>query len=209
MGFQSNRLVTSHLFLRASSPAAPFELPLLEGRVVSSFRIKEPALFLDARPEGLAMARTRLRSPEQYLAVEFVVRQTAAFTIAARHTGCAFRNTLLAGYGRGELDADLLVGLLNSSLYRAFHVGARRDARQATFPQVKVGHLRHLPLPPHDPMAAATVRQLSQRATEEGFSSDLRELLNSAIFRWFGVTSTECQQLENFLSEKAPRALDT
>ncbi len=203
LGFQSNRQVTTRLFSRSAEPTAPFTLPLLEGRTVKEFRTEPPRLFLWDDPEELAAAGVRLRSSAEYGAVDFVVRQTAAVTIAARSPGLAFRNSLLAGYAVDTFDPDLLVGLLNSSLFRALHLSRQRDARQAAFPQVKVGHLRRLPRPPEHTELRAAVRSLSARATElRACPAELRVALDTATAQLFGLDQGELDAVRRFLSER-------
>src|SRR5690606_1935516 len=100
--------------------------------------------------------------------VQVVVRQTAAFTIAARHEGAAFRNSLIAAFSTEAADTTLLLGLLNSALFRALHLSRQRDARQAAFPQVKLSHLRSLPCPPDDDHQREMVRVVSKEASRRG-----------------------------------------
>src|SRR5690606_21970407 len=166
MGFQTSRVASETLLLRAELPDQTHQLPLLEGRNVSEFSQGPPRLFLRADPALLKQAKCRLRSHDDYQRVDFVVRQTAPVPIAALHGGLAFRNSLLGGFASALLSARLLVALLNSSLYRALHLAGQRDARQAAFPQVKVGHLRALPLPPRDEAIWASLEQLTQTATD-------------------------------------------
>jgi len=147
MGFQTTSIVTQTLLMRAPVPDQNQCYPLLEGRDVKAFAEGEPRLFLRLDREALVRARCRLRAREDYQRVRFVIRQTARYPIAALHCGEPFRNSLLAGFAVDGLPAELVVGLLNSSLYRASHVASQRDARQAAFPQVKIAHLRALPLP--------------------------------------------------------------
>ncbi len=205
LGFQSNRIVSERLFVRGERPAQGLTVALLEGRNVSEFQQNAPRLYLRADAGSLAKASTRLRPAEQYQAVDFVVRQTAAVTIAARHGGLAFRNSLLAGFAVGELDADLLVGLLNSALYRTCHKSRQRDARQAAFPQVKIGHLRRLPAPPESERASwSAIRDASKRATERGAcDAELRGALDRAVGSVFGLTSDEQSELARYLVDKA------
>jgi hypothetical protein len=206
IGFQSNRVVSERLFVRGERPASGTIVPLLEGRNVAEFRQSAPRLYLRADDESLKSAATRLRPIEQYQAVVFVVRQTAAVTIAARHGGEAFRNSLLAGYAVGELDGDLLVGLLNSSLYRALHKSRQRDARQAAFPQVKIGHLRRLPAPPESKRTEwSAIRALSARASELGACDlDLRAELDRAVAGAFGLDAGEVSEVVRYLVDRAP-----
>ncbi|MBN2193811.1 MAG: hypothetical protein JW751_13435 [Polyangiaceae bacterium] len=156
LGFQTNRVVTAGMLRRASQPDELHDFPLLEGRDVTPFFIRAPRLFLAHDRDRLRAAGVRVRDRASYAAVDFVVRQTAAFPIAACHTGYPFRNTLLAGFATEGLDPELVVGLLNSTLYRAIHLARQRDARQAAFPQIKLSHLRALPAPP--PVSADRTR---------------------------------------------------
>ncbi len=208
LGFQSNRRATRELFLRQRDPRAPFTFPLLEGRNVSSFSVSPPRLFMDSDPEKLREVGCRLRPLHDFARAKFLVRQTAAFTIAARHeSGIAFRNSLIAGYEVDDCDPDLLVGLLNSCLYRAMHVRGQRDARQATFPQVKVSHLRRLPFPPPSVDGREEVRRVSAEMTATGLSDMLRGQLDDAVFRLFAVPPEEQIAIRRFLDERMPRAL--
>src|SRR5690606_10146296 len=90
-----------------------------------------------------------------------------------------------------ELDPVLMVGLLNSSLYRALHVARQRDARQAAFPQVKIRHLRELPRPPHGPAACERIRDLSRRASAGGVDGTLRAALDDAVFDLFDIAAAD------------------
>lgn len=208
MGFQSNRVISAQLFLRASSGRAEYSVPLLEGRNVGEFSQRSPGLFLKPDSEVLAENRCRLRAQEDYAKVEFVVRQTAAFTIAAQHQGARFRNSLIAGYGQPGLSADLLVGLLNSALFRALHLSRQRDARQATFPQVKLQHLRKLPRPPEDLQLRRKIESISAQAqVSSGLTLTQREELDGATFQLFGVSAAEAEEVRLYLESVAPRAI--
>ncbi|MEB2313039.1 MAG: N-6 DNA methylase [Sorangiineae bacterium] len=204
MGFQTSRVVSERLLRRAPEPDAAHRYPLLEGRDVHEFKEGPPRLFLSEAHPLLRASGCRLRPRADYEQVRFVVRQTARFPIAALHGGLPFRNTLLAGLAVDELPAELVVALLNSSLYRALHVAFRRDARQAAFPQVKVAHLRALPLPPLDPVRRGQLVELSRRATRAGLDAALRAALDAAAFELFQVSRADREAVLAFLSAQAP-----
>lgn len=201
-GFQSAGDVSKTLFLRADGPDERHTIPLLEGREVREFHAGSPRLFLCPDAEKLARARCRLRPVEQYQKVRFVVRQTAKVPIAALHTGVPFRNTLLAGLEHDELRPELVVALLNSSLYRALHLALRRDARQAAFPQVKIAHLRALPRPPRDDRTWSRLSELCARATREGSGDELRAALDREVFELFGLEEHERHAVTTFLRSR-------
>jgi len=202
LGFQSAGDVSETLFLRADAPDAHHTVPLLEGKRVSEFRVGSPKLFLNPDAEALSRAGCRLRPLEQYQRARFVVRQTAKYPIAALHTGLPFRNTLLAGFEHHEISPELAVALLNSTLYRALHLALRRDARQAVFPQVKVGHLRALPRPPEEPGTFRALEALTRRASDaDGVAT--RSELDELVFGLFAVTSAERDQVRKFVAARA------
>ncbi|MEO8904971.1 MAG: N-6 DNA methylase [Polyangiaceae bacterium] len=202
MGFQTAGAVTAQLLLRASTPDARHHYPLLEGRDVREFSEGQPRLFLAPDREVLAKARCRLRDPGDYNRVSFVIRQTARYPIAARHRGLPFRNSLLAGFEVDGLPPDLVVGLLNSSLYRALHLATRRDARQAVFPQVKVAHLRALPAPPADPAARARIAALSAEMTRSGVDPERSGRLDAAVFQLFSLELPAAREIREFLAAR-------
>ncbi len=202
MGFQTTSAVTRTLLLRAESPDARHDYPLLEGRDVHEFAQREPRLFLARDRAALARARCRLRERNDYERVAFVVRQTARYPIAALHRGLPFRNSLLAGFVVPGLPPAFVVGLLNSALYRALHLALRRDARQATFPQVKISHLRALPRPPEAPEIEAEIATLTHELTHGSAASAARERLDQLVFSLFSVSQRAAREVNEFLSAR-------
>lgn len=205
MGLQTNGVVTRQLLFRGATPPPEFSYALLEGRNVAEFQQSGPRLFLKPDRALLAQHRCRLRDVSEYARVKLVVRQTAAITIACAHGGTPFRNSLLAGFELPEFPSALTLGLLNSSLYRALHLAARRDARQGVFPQVKVAHLRSLPAPPAG-SARHIVAELASRATHTGLTRELRGELDRAVFAMFGVSAAEAEEICSFVNSRSPRA---
>jgi hypothetical protein len=95
-----------------------------------------------------------------------------------------------------------VVGLLNSSLYRALHLALRRDARQATFPQVKIAHLRALPRPPHKPAERREIADLTTELTRAGVARGPIERLEAAVFRLFSLAPSEAHEIVEFLAAR-------
>lgn len=202
LGFQTTTVVTKNLLLRTSSPVSPFVLPLLEGRDVAEFSVGDPRLYLNPDRDLLRRARCKLRPIEEYQVVDFVVRQTAKYTIAALHSGHHFRNTLIAGFGSAAYGAEVMVGLLNSTLLRALHLASQRDARQKTFPQVKLSHLRALPAPPPSVTKAAKVGQFVRGLHGKTLERADRTRLDAMVFEWYGVSADEATGVERFYVER-------
>lgn len=208
VGFQSNRIVAAKLFYRGEDPPPRFSVPLLEGRNVGEFVERPARLFLWPDEETLQATKCRVKSEESYEAVALVVRQTAAFTIAARHNGARFRNSLIGAFETEAVGADLLLGLLNSALFRALHISRQRDARQATFPQVKIAHLRSLPLPTADTVLRRPVEEISRVGSRAGgLNAELRAQLDHAVFDLFTIPTSERESVNAFLASLAPAAL--
>ncbi len=204
MGFQTTRRASENLLVRKPAELTSDLCPILEGKDVHEFREGEARLYLRMSPELLAWAGCRLRAREQFAAVDFVVRQTAKVPIAARHTsGLPFRNSLLGGFEAEGLSTHLVLGLLNSALYRALHLAFQRDARQAAFPQVKVAHLRCLPMPP---LTAALVQRIDAlaRAAESVTGKLDRTALDECVFELFAISFEERTGILRFLSERVP-----
>jgi hypothetical protein len=204
MGLQTTRQVTLTLLLRGAVPDARHRYPLLEGKNVREFHEGSVQLYLCDDPELLRKAHCRLRPESDYARVRFVVRQTARIPIAALHNGQPFRNSLLAGFDHPDWPPTLVVGLLNSALYRALHLALRRDARQAAFPQVKIAHLRALPRPPRDPVLMGCIADVTDCATETGVNATLRTALDTFVFDLFGVPAEDRTAIVRFLQTRAP-----
>jgi methylase of polypeptide subunit release factors len=121
--------------------------PLRVGRDIQPFSLATPSHVLrDVElPEG---RYARVADEARYREAVIVLRQTASRPIAARHDPWAlFRNSVLACYGAQGHDVDYLLGVFNSDTVARIHRAMFRDARQRTFPQVKISHLRALPIP--------------------------------------------------------------
>jgi hypothetical protein len=112
---------------------------------------------------------------------------------------------LLAGFASEKLSKELMVALLNSSLYRALHIASQRDARQATFPQVKIKHLRALPRPPSGPKLWHALEALAVRQSKDGVSDAGRSELDRLVFELFGVPDDHQAAVLEFLMARAPR----
>lgn len=117
------------------------------GKNIQPFRLAEPSRwFRDIDPtEGQYF---RVSKRKKYEGASILIRQTAARPIAARHEPKhLFRNSILACYVPTEHDIDFLLAILNSDAMARIHQALHRDGRQKAFPQVKVSHLRALPIP--------------------------------------------------------------
>lgn len=124
--------------------------PLREGRDIKPYALSLPRLWLHVNYTPSGSEYFRIAHKERFQTTPIVIRQTASRPIAALHGPhpSYFRNSCLACNGVAGIPDATIVALLNSSLFAWLHRRTTMDARQRTFPQVKIQHLRALPLPP-------------------------------------------------------------
>jgi len=166
-----------------STTCAPGQLPVRQGRDVNAFSLAPAALWLKDGPLPPG-SYGRIPEPGVFQRARILLRQTADRPIAARHEPvAAFRNSVLACFGAPGHDDDYLLGVLNSALMARIHQALHRDARQRSFPQLKVGHLRALPVPGREigPLydAIASAARDCQTA-RPGARDQLEQLVQSA-----------------------------
>lgn len=181
-GNASRLLVTEH--------AGPNRVPLLEGRQIHAGQLDAPARYLDleaARGEK-GDRYWRVGAAESYTSIPIVLRQTARRPIAARHEPAGyFRNSVLGCRGLPGVPHARTIAWLNATAIAWWHASAVAESRQRAFPQLKIRHLRDLPLPAEGPAAlppagagdAAVSAALGLRADEhEAMVAALPGLLN-------------------------------
>jgi hypothetical protein len=160
--------------------------PLRAGRDLRPYRLGPPSARLNTGHAPRPGQRFRVGLLERYRGVPVLVRQTADRPLAALHTEPGFfRNTLLACCPPPALDPAFAVAVLNSPLAAAWHRARFADARQAAFPQVKVGHLRQLPFPIAERRAAPALhdeiaRRVRALAAGDGDVGALERLVAEA-----------------------------
>jgi hypothetical protein len=158
--------------------------PVREGRDVHAYRLDPPRKTLvrdlPPRAEGDYF---RVGPRERYEAVPILLRQTAARPVAALHTQPAyFRNSVLACYGVEGVPPELVVAWLNSAAVADYHRTKVREAGQRAFPQLKLKHLRDLPMPDWT-AAPETLTRLARRVARDG-ALDRATELDDATSAW-------------------------
>ncbi len=186
---------SARLILSSPRPGAA---PVREGRDVFAFRLGPVRRWVDLDYQASPGEYFRLGRPSACLDVPILVRQTADRPIAALHDDRQrFRNSVLACLGiMGVADA-LVVAWLNSTVAAWYHRTTTREAGQRAFPQVKVRHLRNLPLPPLllDPKPArALAESLAERTVSE---------VDAIFAETYEVTAKELEDMRAELSSRA------
>ena len=196
-GFQSTREDAPRI-CNTSTPQEPFVLAIREGADVRAFEALPPRMHLD--PTGLG---GRLRAPEQFAEVAVFIRQTARYPVAARADGIAFRNSILAGFEVEGWGADALVAYLNAWPVRWLHYMRHRDARQG-MPQVKISHLRSLPMPPLTSANAEALQAMGKAlgGRNKGITPDEQRGLDAVVAGILGICSNELDAIERWRRDK-------
>jgi len=154
------------IFVKGDKAPAKDWRPVLQGRDISPFACAQPTLWLDPNPTLEEKHYWRKASDESYQNTRIILRQTAARPIAALHrAGTIFRNSALACFGLESVDDLVLTAILNSELFAWLHQRRFADARQRTFPQVKISHLRALPAIPDAKSQPDLLSEIKQVAT--------------------------------------------
>jgi methylase of polypeptide subunit release factors len=186
-GLQSMGDDLAHLL---RTPDERHSVPLRSGSDIEPFELRSPSFYAD--PEWFG---ARLRPPDAWRAVRFVVRQTARVPMAALSDGAGFRNSLLAGFEDPSYPAPFLVAYLNSSPVRWLHYVRHRDARNG-MPQMKIQHLRSTPAPPSSSLVAELERlglELSSR--NRGVEPGEQEALDRRVADAFGLLPREWERV--------------
>ena len=127
---------------------APNRAPLRVGRNLAPFALGRASRYLRTDLAPGPARRFRIAPLERYQGFPVLIRQTADRPLAALHSEPGyFRNSLLACRAVEELDPAFVVAVLNGPVACGWHRARFRDARQHTFPQVKVAHLASQPFP--------------------------------------------------------------
>jgi hypothetical protein len=172
------------------APDERHSVPLRSGSDIEPFRLGSASFHADPSWFG-----PRLRAPEAWQNVRFVVRQTARVPIAALSDGTGFRNSLLAGFEDPSYPASFLVAYLNSSPIRWLHYMRHRDARQG-MPQLKILHLRSTPVPRDPGLVADLARAGAELSSQNrGLTSDEQEALDTRVADAFDLTESEREKV--------------
>lgn len=163
-----------------NAPGYPEEAWALvrEGRDIESFNCRAARKWLLTVPDLKDGQYCRIRAFETYARTPILLRQTANRPIAAMHRSATyFRNSLLACHGLEGIPDTVLVAALNSTLLAFAHRTQFGDSNQKVFPQVKVKHLRNLPMFEYSRLECRTVSSgCDGRTIEEALTQTATEI---------------------------------
>ena len=137
-------------------------------------------------------------------------RQTASYIIATVDTqGRWFRNTIQCGWIKEEykhrLDIYYILGLFNSSYFKHLYRKIVNEATGRAFPQVKITHLRKLPIKIADELKQSTVSKLVKSILEmkeqdqQADTLELEEKIDSLVMDLYNLSSEARMEIKNSL----------
>jgi hypothetical protein len=174
-----------------AGPEGACSVALRVGSDVAAFLRRPAQLHCDPAAFG-----KRFRPAEQWQAVKLLIRQTARFPMAALSDGAAFRNSVLAGFADEVWSELFLLAYLNSAPVRWYHYMRHRDARQG-MPQLKIAHLRALPMPPREAPSTRLLERLGRELGERntGISAAEQALVDELAADCLGLESAARQKI--------------
>lgn len=184
-------------FAKLPAPKPPLDVLLYEGTSVREFELLPPTAFADgAKLPSVLPAR-------KWQEVDLFIRQTAKYPIVSISARVAFRNSIIAGFGKAPFTAEALLAYLNSSPVRWYHFHKQRDAQQG-MPQVKVGHLRMLPAP--DRAALEQLNTIGARLGRcgNGITPEERTELDQLVAKALGITASTFERLRAWAEANPP-----
>jgi len=173
-----------------------------EGRDVHAYRVARPRKRFDPKARVGPGDYFRAAPLARYREVPIVLRQTASRPVAALHADATyFRNSVLACLGLPGLPHAVAVAWLNSSAVAHYHVAAVREASQISFPQVKLKHLRDLPLPRAEDAPPGLFRIAREVACDGRLC--LEPDLDALVSAWFGLDAASHARMRAGLAAPA------
>ena len=177
--------------------------PVREGKNVFPYRITKATKMVRLDYEPSEGEYFTVRDLAHYAAFPILLRQTAPRPICALHKEPTyFRNSVLACRGLAGTPHEAVVAWLNSTAVGYFHMKKTREANQKAFPQVKIKHLRALPVPTWTDQLLDQCTTLSSNAS----NGELGAIgaLDLIISRGYGLTVEE----HEYMTAELQRILD-
>ncbi len=195
IGVHTGNCASALIFPAGNAPAGT--VPILEGKEISRYRCAAPDRTFRSDYSPRPGEYYSVRPEARYIDASFVIRQTAAYPIVGpRRHATYFRNSLLALYPPTDDRAvEYLVGLLNSRLFRYLYATIAREGGQRTFPQVKIGTLRRLPIRRLD------LTNPYDRTRHDAIVAAVGQLLVCYEGRDMAVDTAECDRRDEALKD--------
>lgn len=184
-------------FAKLPAPKPPLDVPLYEGTSVREFELLPPTAFADGAKLPSVLPAPKWRE------VDLFIRQTAKYPIVSISGRAAFRNSIIAAFGKPPFTADALLAYLNSSPVRWYHFHKQRDAQQG-MPQVKVGHLRMLPAPQRSELEQLNAIGARLRRRGAGITPEERTELDHLVAKALGITASMFERVRAWAESNPP-----
>ncbi|MEC7986963.1 MAG: TaqI-like C-terminal specificity domain-containing protein [Myxococcota bacterium] len=176
-------------------------IPIYEGKDVSPFQLRAPRKWFLTSYHPTEGEYYRDGVLHRYETVAILIRQTASRPIAAMHNPkYPFRNSILGCFGIEGVDDFIVLCWLNSTVVAWFHQQQNREAKQQAFPQLKIRHLRNLPLPKWNQALCEEMMGWAHRIDAESVQH-----LDRLMSHQFGLTDREHRTLVQHLQSGSLR----
>ena len=180
----------SKLILHA--PISKNSKPIYEGKNLFGSGLEPPKLWLNCSYSKQKNEYFNIRPLDTYHSCKILIRQTASKPIACLHNPKHyFRNSILGCIGLPNIPDKILLYWLHSTLVEWFHMMTIRESTQKSFPQIKIAHLRNLPLPHIEEHHITEMKKMKG-------TNSIDEYLSSLA----GLTAEEHQYMRNEVQKK-------
>ena len=174
--------------------------PVREGRQITRYALAPAEKGLLIREDLPPQHYFRVGPQDNYTSVSILIRQTATRPMAAIHDNPGyFRNSVLACHPPEGVDPFALLGLLNSRLIAFFHRHKFRDSRHQAFPQVKISHLRSIPVPECDMGKLAELARKRNAVNPDDLMRvmALDQAVDQLVYEMYGLAAKEIEVIES------------
>lgn len=195
------------------------DIPFLKGRDILPWKVSEPDNYLRHDYEKfLDPQKDVFRFSPEYLSIrpKVIYRQTSNTIIAAidcdgRYLDKTVHLIVPRNGWTPQFSDRLLVGLLNSRLFRYLYTYISQETEGRAFAQVKTTYIKKLPVPRNGSSSSKKIVDIVDRivnGSKRDTLPQLEEFLNRAVYELYALSPKEIEAVEKSSSHEntTPRA---
>jgi type I restriction-modification system DNA methylase subunit len=183
------------------------DIPFLKGRDILPWTVSEPDNYLRHDYESFLDPRKDVfRFSPEYLSIrpKVIYRQTSNTIIAAidcdgRYLDKTVHLIVPRTGWTPQFSDKLLVGLLNSRLFRYLYTYISQETEGRAFAQVKTTYIKKLPVPRNGSSSSKKIVDIVDRilnGSKRDTLPQLEELLNRAVYELYNLSPKEIEAVE-------------
>jgi type I restriction-modification system DNA methylase subunit len=187
------------------------DIPFIKGKNISRWSITEPNNYLKHDyPTYLDLEVDYFRFSENFLKInpKIVYRQTANTIIAAIDYSSYYTDKtvhlIVPKRNWGKYSPEIMLGLLNSSLFAYFYSYISQETKGRVFPQVKTTYTKKLPIPLKPNLEVLEkIQEMVLEISKYTLSTDQSKIigsenrLNQFVYELYNLTPEEIALVEN------------